>query len=144
MSTVSLQLRREIEARAGFRCEYCLLPARSQSGTFPVDHILPQSREGETESENLALSCPHCNDHKWAHVDGVDPETGQTVLLFNPRRDHWDDHFRYSADDFMILEGLSPRGRVTIERLQMNHPEIVALRRFLARAGIEFEPLSER
>lgn len=140
MSAVSRELRREVGARAGTRCEYCLLPAHIQSGSFPVDHILPHSRGGETELGNLALACPQCNEQKWAHVDGVDPVSGQTVSLFNPRDDRWGDHFRWSADEPMVFEGRTLRGRATIERLQMNHPEMVALRRFLANAGIAFEP----
>ena len=85
MSTRSDSLRDAVVERAGHCCEYCQLPAQLQVGGFEVDHILPRSRGRLTEMGNLALACPHCNARKWAHVDGEDPESGQTVALFNPR-----------------------------------------------------------
>ena len=70
MSNVSEQLRDAVIRRAGNRCEYCQLPAQFQISGFETDHILPRSRGGQTELFNLALACPHCNAHKWAHTHG--------------------------------------------------------------------------
>jgi hypothetical protein len=136
VSVVNDAERAAIEERAGHRCEYCRLPTRGQVATFPVDHPVPQSSGGQTEWENLALACPHCNGHKWAHTTGRDPLTGETVPLFNPRRDRWEDHFRWSEMDGAILEGRTPCGRGTIERLQMNHPTLIEIRRLLAMLGL--------
>jgi hypothetical protein len=132
VSVVTEAVRVEIETRAGFRCEYCHLPTRGQVATFPVDHPVPQSGGGATEMGNLALACPHCNGHKWAHTTGTDPLTGKAVALFNPRQDRWEEHFCWSEADPAVLHGKTPCGRGTIDRLQMNHPNLVDIRRLLA------------
>jgi hypothetical protein len=46
--------------------------------------------------------------------------------LFHPRRDRWQDHFRWSG---LILSGLTPVGRTTIEVLRINDPDRIATRR---------------
>lgn len=115
-----------------------MMPVAGQVAWFPVDHIVPRSRGGETISGNLALACPRCNAHKWAADAGVDPQTGQTVPLFNPREQAWEDHFAWaSAVDFRI-NGRTPCGRATVERLKMNGPEVLGIRRVLLELGISF------
>jgi hypothetical protein len=103
-----------------------------QATTFPIDHVIPRILNGSGELDNLALACFKCNARKWAHVDGFDPEANQVVRLFNPRIDHWAEHFRWSDSRPGILEGLSSVGRATISRLDMNDPELIAARRFWA------------
>jgi hypothetical protein len=39
-----------------------------------------------------------------------------------------------------VLEGKTPTGRATISRLQMNHPDMVIVRRLLAELGFRLEP----
>ena len=53
------------------------------------------------------------------HVEAADNETRTTVRLFDPRRDHWGDHFHVDADQGLII-GITPVGRATVERLKMN------------------------
>jgi hypothetical protein len=107
-----------------------------QVGRFPVDHILPRSRGGQTFLANLALACAHCNARKWAFTDMTDPMTGDTAPLFNPRTQTWSDHFRWSRARQIYIEGRTPCGRATVARLQMNHPDMLAIRRLLAELGI--------
>jgi hypothetical protein len=121
--------------RAARRCEYCRLPDAYQSGGFELDHVIPRAQGGQTVLDNLAAACPHCNDHKWAHTDCRDPVSGETVAIFNPRRDHWNEHFEWSNESLEII-GRTPCGRATIERLLLNGPELIAVRRNLASAGI--------
>ena len=132
--------------RAGNRCEYCQLLAQLQVGGFEVDHIVPRSRGGQTDWANVALACPHCNARKWAHVEGEDPASGQQVALFNPRTQRWEDHFQWAAQSSFAIVGLSAQGRATIARLQMNHPDLVNIRRLLATLGIPWraEVVSQR
>jgi HNH endonuclease len=125
-------LRDEVIRRAGNRCEYCQLPAQLQIGGFEIDHILPRSRGGQTAMANLALACPHCNAHKWAYIDGEDPVSGQTIVLFNPRIQAWEEHFQWSERSPFEIEGITAHGRATVVRLQMNHPNLVNIRRLLA------------
>jgi 5-methylcytosine-specific restriction endonuclease McrA len=113
MSMPSNPLRDAVVRRARDRCEYCQLPAHLQVGGFEVDHILPRSRGGQTDLANAALACPHCNARKWAYIDGEDPVSGQTMALFNPRTQEWEDHFHWSEQRPFEIEGITAHGRVT-------------------------------
>lgn len=144
MSTLSDPLRDAVVSRAGNRCEYCQLPAQLQVGGFEIDHILPRSRGGQTDMANVALACPHCNARKWAHIEGEDPESGQTVALFNPRTQRWGDHFQWSAQRPFEIVGTSTQGRTTVARLQMNHTDLVSIRRLLAALGISWRVEASR
>ncbi|SRR5579875_437370 len=136
MTLFSDEMRAAVVARADGRCEYCHLPTRGQVATVPVDHILPRSSGGETTLDNLALACPHCNAHKWPHTTAIDPLSGATMSLFNPRRQLWLDHFQWSVQEVGVLEGKTPSGRATIAQLQINDPDMVAIRQLLATLGL--------
>lgn len=136
MSAPPEPLREVVIRRAGNRCEYCQLPAQFQVGGFEVDHILPRSRGGPTTEANTALACPHCNARKWAYTTGDDPVSGQSVALFHPRTQCWADHFQWTLEPPYVLVGRSAQGRATVARLQMNHPDLVSIRRFLATLGM--------
>jgi hypothetical protein len=136
MSHIPDALRLQVVARAANCCEYCHLPSRGQVATFPVDHVIPRSKGGATQLENLALSCPVCNGHKWSASDGEDPVSGVSSPLFNPRTDLWTEHFQWSREVIGLLEGKTARGRATISRMQMNHPDLIAIRQILASLGL--------
>jgi hypothetical protein len=103
--------------------------------TFPVDHITPASQGGPTTKDNLALGCPLCNGHKSDKTEGFDEETGQTVPLFNPRKDDWSDHFRWSDDQTEII-GLTATGRATVAVLKLNSAPRVQMRRLWLEHGV--------
>jgi hypothetical protein len=134
VSHIPAKLRLAVIARAGGRCEYCRLPSAGQGATFPLDHVIPESKGGLTELANLALACPNCNSHKLAASESADPATGFTVPLFNPRTDRWEDHFQFSSHSLQ-LEGKSPCGRATIRRLHMNAPQMVLARSLYVTSG---------
>jgi hypothetical protein len=136
VSVVSEEVRATIVARAGDRCEYCQVPTAGQVARFPIDHVIPRDRGGKTVVENLALACPHCNSRKWAHVDGTDPDTGAVLALFNPRTQVWRDHFRWSEPGPLLLTGTTACGRATVNRLQLNDPNLVTTRRLMAALGL--------
>jgi len=138
VSDIPDRLRSEVVARAAGCCEYCLLPVEGQITWFPIDHVTPRSRGGETTSSNLAMAYPRCNAHKWAADSAVDPETRETVPLYDPRRQAWKEHFTWSRSADFEIEGRTPCGRATIERLKMNDPGIVEIRRVLVELGISF------
>ena len=118
-------LREAVIQRAENRCEYCLLSQFAQEATFHVDHIVPRSAGGPTTLENLALACVTCSLRKGARQTAIDPQTGSEVPLFHPRRDNWREHFRWEG---VVLVGLFPSARGTIEALKMNRPDILATR----------------
>jgi hypothetical protein len=127
-------LRQRVAIVAGFRCGYCLTAQRIIGPLLEIDHYIPASRGGSSDEENLWLACPMCNSHKSDRVEAVDPDTGQAVRLFNPRRERWDEHFEWS-DAGAVVRGKTPTGRATILALQMNHPEMVDARRLWVDAG---------
>ena len=107
-------LRRRVTLRAAARCEYCGLASIGQAATFHIDHITPQAAGGRTVSGNLALACIHCSLRKGARRTARDPRTGQPAPLFHPRRDKWNQHFRWAGT---LLHGLTPTGLATISAL---------------------------
>jgi hypothetical protein len=127
---VPRQLQLAVARRALYRCEYCQSPARVCPDSLSVEHVVPRSAGGPSESANLALACQGCNNRKYTATTALDPITSIEVPLFNPRLDRWEDHFAYSADMDRII-GLSPVGRATVERLQLNRDSVVNLRRLL-------------
>lgn len=129
-STISAATRRAVIARSGGLCEYCQSRADHSTGYFAVEHILPIARGGSNSLENLALACSGCNGHKYDKVEALDPVSKQTVSLFHPRRQEWNEHFEWSEDYAHVL-GITPVGRATISALQMNRPGLVNLRRAL-------------
>jgi hypothetical protein len=101
---------------------------------FDVDHVVPRSRGGATEPQNLALACSGCNARKYNKVQGLDPVSGEVASLFHPRRDRWQDHFVWSAD-FTLIIGITLTGRATVATLCMNRDGAVNLRRVLHATG---------
>jgi hypothetical protein len=100
-----------------------------------VEHIVPRSKGGTTRLQNLALSCPACNGHKYNKIEAPDPLHGTLVSLFNPWKQRWAEHFVWS-DDFTLIIGLTPIGRTTVATLRMNQQKMVNLRRLLVLAGL--------
>ncbi len=126
-------LRQQVIERAGGRCEYCQTP-RAIVIEMAVDHIVPVAAGGETTIDNLCLACISCNARKLDFQEAVDPESGETALLFNPRTQRWEAHFRWEEDGVRLV-GLTPVGRAAVERLRMNRPLLVEARRLWVEAG---------
>ena len=120
--------------RANGLCEYCKSPANISPQPFAIEHIIPKSKNGETLEENLALSCQGCNNYKYNKTSGLDNLTGETVNLFNPRKQEWNENFKWS-DDVLEMIGITSIGRVTIDELKLNRIELQNLRNLLATAG---------
>lgn len=135
MPRIPKALRERISSVADGRCEYCLTLQELTLATFHLDHILPKSAGGKTEFENLCLSCPFCNQFKQGLQRVRDPETGRMVRLFNPRRDRWLVHFRWSEDGTQIIGGTA-RGRATVVALRFNNPIALRARSFWVASGI--------
>lgn len=109
-------LRRAVSERANGCCEYCGKPQVSFFA-HEVDHVIAQKHRGKTILENLALACFECNRYKGSDVASFDPATEQLTLLFNPRTQHWSDHFRY---DKGVIIPLTAEGRATAFLLHFN------------------------
>ena len=116
--------------RAGGYCEYCYSRADYSPSPFAAEHILPRQQGGTNRLDNLAFSCQGCNNHKFTSTEALDVGSGLIVPLYHPRRDVWNDHFEWS-EDFLTILGLTPTGRATVNRLQLNRSSVINLRRVL-------------
>lgn len=135
MPKVPETIRRIIESRAGRRCEYCHAPQRSTNARFHVEHFIPRAHGGTDDLGNLNLSCITCNLAKGDASDGVDPQSGERVGLFNPRQHSWDEHFTW-AEDGVTLIGRTATGRATVVALNMNQPLQVEARPYWRLFGL--------
>jgi len=116
-----------VARRAEGRCEYCRASEEAFNFAFEVEHIIPTARGGSDAMDNLALACNACNSYKGVFEVGYDAETQTEVALFHPRRDNWAEHFQFQFDSGEI-GGLTPTGRATVNRLQINSQRQVSVR----------------
>lgn len=118
-------LQEYVRKRANSCCEYCKIPEEEfLAGTvFQEDHVIPQVQfeNGDPRCDspnNLALTCPRCNQHKYTKTNGTDPATNELVSLFNPRTQSWSEHFLAQPSGHIV--GLTPEGRATVQVLKFN------------------------
>ena len=119
----SEQLRWEVAQRANFRCEYCRIHQDDMFISFEIDHIVAQKHGGGNEIENLAYTCPHCNQHRGTDMVTFIDNYNNIIRLFNPRVDKWGEHFE------------SKIGKATIKLLKMNDVDLIILRGLLSDLG---------
>jgi len=117
------------------RCEYCHAPKSVFNFPFEVEHIIPQSRGGSDDLNNLALACHACNLFKSDFETGRNEESEAEVRLFHPRRDAWEEHFRIDTERAEMV-GITPVGRATVARLHMNRPRHINARHRWIQLGL--------
>lgn len=96
-----------------------------------IEHIDP---DGGDQPDNLCLSCSNCNLSKAQAITALDPETGESVALFNPRQQVWQEHFEW-IENGLRVQGLTPTGRATINRLKINMERIIIARKRWVQGG---------
>lgn len=131
---ISEALRELVARRAGYCCEYCLLPAERSFFAFHIDHIVSRKHGGETYAHNLAFACAICNVNKGSDIATFLNDRTTPVRFFNPRTDRWDDHF--VVEPTGLLTGLTDIGLGTLNVLNLNHPDSIIERRELIRLGL--------
>jgi len=75
--------RQNIYSRDKYRCQYCGRKFPSEDLTY--DHVLPKSRGGKTEWNNIVTSCMPCNRQK----GGRTPSEACMSLVQTPVRPRW-------------------------------------------------------
>jgi len=125
---ISAELRRRLRQRFADCCAYCRTAENLTVVTFEIEHIVARSAGGNTEFENLRVSCPTCNRYKSDLSLGRDPLSHEEVALFHPQQQRWTEHFSWNPDATQIV-GLTPTGRATIAALKMNRPQMIRARR---------------
>lgn len=103
MSEIKQDLDAKIRAQAKNRCGYCLVPQKLVSYKLEIEHLFPKAKGGATEEDNLWLACRQCNLSKGIKTNGFDALTFERVRLFNPRKQIWAEHFKFSEDKTEII-----------------------------------------
>ena len=131
---MSRAIREKVAAAAGRQCGYCRTSQTFTAMPLHLEHIVPIAAGGSSTEENLWLACPLCNGYKGAQTSAPDPESGEDVALFKPRRQTWSDHFRWS-DDGTLIVGSSAVGRATVRALKLDNEFLVQARARRVAAG---------
>ena len=132
MTYIPGALRRTVYERADGRCEYCLMHEDDCYMPHEVDMVFAEQHGGDAVIGNLCLSCVMCSRYKGADLATLDMQSSELVLVFNPRLDRWNDHFRF---DGVLIEPLTPKGRATVRLLRMNDYPRVLERGALVKLG---------
>lgn len=82
--------RLRIMMRDKMRCQYC--GVRGTQFDLTLDHIMPRSRGGRSDVENLCAACKPCNQHKGDRT----PDEARMPLLATPSA------LRYGLDKAML------------------------------------------
>jgi hypothetical protein len=131
---ISPKIRETVEERAEGLCEYCRCTQDFSPQPFVLEHIIPKSKNGTDDLENLAFACSACNNSKYDKTKGRDPVTRQPVMLFHPRKHKWEKHFMWNKDCTELI-GLTKIARATIDTLKLNRERIVRIRKALYLLG---------
>ncbi|WP_083421932.1 HNH endonuclease [Arsenicibacter rosenii] len=124
------KVRQQVVLRAGSRCEYCRIHSDDLFLSFEIDHIIPVKHGGSNDLDNLALACPHCNQHKGSDFATI--LENDIVRLFNPRTDNWDEHYQVTNG---LIASHTKIGTASIKIFRFNHPDLVILRQLLIQLG---------
>ncbi len=125
-------VRRFVAERAGFRCEYCRVAESDSNFAYHIEHIISRKHGGSDHPDNLAWSCSVCNWKKGSNISTILEENGPLIPLFNPRKDHWFDHFEVNDGEILPRTHV---GVATAKLLVFNAPDNIIERRELIEAG---------
>ncbi len=123
-----------IRQHAKNRCGYCLSQQENVWDILEIDHIFPLAKGGKDDEENLWLICSSCNSAKYNKIEVFDKETQKNIPLFDPRRQNWHEHFRWSKDGTK-MRGKTTIGKVTILALDLNKLRFIRVRENWVSAG---------
>jgi len=123
--TVKPEIRAAVREAFGRRCGYCGVSEVWVGCELEVDHFCPPRHDGTDELDNLVYACTMCNRFKsdyWPSPDAPD-----SLWLLHPGQDDLTAHLLETADGRLV--GLTPRGWFHIDRMHLNRPQLIGLRR---------------
>ncbi|MEJ5309800.1 MAG: HNH endonuclease signature motif containing protein [Anaerolineae bacterium] len=121
----SAEMRAAVREAYGRRCGYCGVSEVWVGGELEIDHFRPLRHAGGDDFDNLVYACTICNRFKsdyWPADDAPD-----NLRLLHPFKDDLSTHLLQTSDGRLV--GLTPRGWFHIDRLRLNRPLLVELRR---------------
>lgn len=122
---VTAETRAAVRAAFGGCCGYCGVSDTAVGGDLEIDHFHPLSAGGSEDLENLVYACTACNRFKGDYAPARDAPEG--LRLLRPQRDDLAAHVVEAAHGRLL--GLTPRGWFHIDRLHLNRPLLVEMRR---------------
>jgi len=120
--TISVDLRERVRQYANCACEFCGVSETDTGGRLTIDHYQPRAKGGSDRFENLLYCCSRCNQYKMDYW----PESSNELFLWNPREEPFLQHF-LEVDDG-TLHPLTDIGELTLKRLRLNRPQLLAYR----------------
>lgn len=130
--TIPERVRLLVIQRAKFRCEYCKIHTEDLFFSFEIDHVIALKHGGTNDLDNLAFACPHCNQHKGSDFATLLDDFNDIVVLFNPRKHIWTDHFEFIEGEIIAKTRI---GKASVKIFQFNKPDLLILRRLLSEVG---------
>lgn len=100
---------------------------------FEIDHIISVKHGGGNEITNLAFACPHCNQYKGSDLTTFLDSYDDIVLLFNPRKHIWEEHFETQNGEILPKSRI---GQASIKIFKFNESDRLILRQTLAYVGL--------
>lgn len=120
-------LRDDTRDRFAGRCGYCGIAEDEGGARLTMDHYRPVFQGGTDDPENLVYCCHAFNEFKG---DYWSDEPARRFL--RPLVDEIGSHLTEQGDH--RLAPLTERGRLHVDLLRLNRPELIAARRRRARA----------
>ncbi|TDF62053.1 HNH endonuclease [Cupriavidus sp. L7L] len=115
----------------GYRCAWCTLPVGAAGRrTAHRDHIAPKAlyQQWTFHAKNLLIACEYCNgfaikaDLDTVEALGADYDT-TTFRIVHPYLDEPNGHISFleqaGHEPGVVIQGLSPKGLWTIDKLQL-------------------------
>jgi len=109
------------------------MPDKVAYHSHQIDHVVAVQHGGADDLSNLALCCVRCNRYKGPNLGSLDPESGELVAFFHPRKGQWSAHFQLSEGH---IRGITPEGRVTERLFRFNDQERILERLIWIEQGI--------
>ena len=138
---LSQELRKLVIDRADRLCEYCLIHSDDTILGCSIDHIISLKHKGPNEAINLAYACIFCNRYKGSDIGSIIWETQEFIRFYNPRRDHWGEHFRLEQS---TITPISSIGEVTARILGFNDRNRLIERQILIDRGLYPHPSAQK
>ncbi len=133
------EIRAAVREAYGRRCGYCGVSEIWVGGELEIDHFRPLRYGGADTLDNLVYACTICNRFKsdyWPADDAPD-----NLRLLYPSKDDLSAHVLQTSDGRLV--GLTPRGWFHIDRLHLNRPLLIELRRFRHAEQLLYQELEQ-
>lgn len=122
---ISAETRAAVRTAFGGQCGYCGVSETSVGGALEIDHFHPLSAGGSGEVANLVYACTACNRFKGEYHAAADAP--EILRLLRPKRDELSAHIAETISGRLL--GITARGWLHIQRVHLNRPQLIEMRR---------------